>query len=158
MHIEILLNQSVSSSQRQASRHVIQNGLAYLRASSRHHDSVGWTLRMFEKLIPTTNLEHSYFIPANSSSIIPEGRGDGSAFGSGRPGDGYDRAWSGTVDTAANGYGGPDTIDDMYTASSGSLDEPFSTAVCEDPERWLSEVFGENFLNVDYIQLGSEAL
>lgn len=56
MHIEHVLGPKISQVQRQLSLTSIHSGLAFLRASSKHWDSVRWSLRMFDAIVARARL------------------------------------------------------------------------------------------------------
>ena len=56
MHIECALSPCSTSAQRQLSQTSIHSGLAYLRASLQHWDSVRWSLRMFDVIVSNSRL------------------------------------------------------------------------------------------------------
>ena len=56
MHIECALSPCSTTAQRQLSQTSIHSGLAYLRASLQHWDSVRWSLRMFHVIVSNSRL------------------------------------------------------------------------------------------------------
>lgn len=56
MHIECALSPCSNDSQRHLSQTSIHSGLAYLRASLQHWDSVRWSLRMFDVIVSKSRL------------------------------------------------------------------------------------------------------
>lgn len=56
MHIECALCSTTQPVQRQLSQTSIHNGLAFLRTSSRHWDSIRWSLRMFDAIVTRARL------------------------------------------------------------------------------------------------------
>lgn len=56
MHIEYVLGSKINQIQRQLSVTSIHSGLAFLRASSKHWDSVRWSLRMFDAIVARARL------------------------------------------------------------------------------------------------------
>ena len=51
MHVECILDQTVSRVQKELSLASIHTGLAYLRAGAQHWNSVRWSLRMFDAIV-----------------------------------------------------------------------------------------------------------
>ncbi len=56
MHVECALSPCSTDSQRHLSQTSIHSGLAYLRASLQHWDSVRWSLRMFDVIVSKSRL------------------------------------------------------------------------------------------------------
>lgn len=152
MHIETALKISSPSLKRQSSQIHIHKGLAYLRASSEYWNSVRCTLRMLEEIVKKTGLtlgdmDHQIFDLASMSPFTQK----------------PNQTSEGTVDSGGNmagTYGGV-TGDRSFSSHPGHARTSFPSparsaeftyetmAVDEDPETWLNDLLGGNFLATD---------
>lgn len=163
MHIETALNISSPSPKRQASQIHIHKGLAYLRASSKHWESVRSTLRMLEEIVNKTGLaldglSHHKFDLSSMSPFSEKQNGILEA----RTESGGKMAGASIVVTGDRSFlndpGHPrTTFPSPIRSHLDSFNLTYETMVADDdPEKWLNELLAENVLGMDSTQSWGE--